>query len=181
MQGWIPVAAPVAKIMRVAAAAVVSDPEAPAFAIGSPDELVGVFEVGDFHIVSVPEQFDMASGVIETFSVGGVGAGFAQVVAADGGRVRDLVKGGMFSAMVWTPDGKNLIYTTVERGALTSAKYWIVPFGGGEPRRLTVPLDRPGMLSIDPSGRRIAITAAGRWTELWVLQNLNTSRSRPTP
>jgi Tol biopolymer transport system component len=104
-----------------------------------------------------------------------------QVVAADGGRARDLVKGGMFSAMAWTPDGKNLIYTTVERGALTSAKYWIVPFGGGEPRRLTVPLDRLGMLSIDPSGRRIAITAAGRWTELWVLQNLNTSRSRPTP
>jgi len=104
-----------------------------------------------------------------------------QVVAEDGGRGRDLVKSGMFSAMAWTPDGKNLIYTTVERGALTSAKYWIVPFGGGEPRRLTVPLDRLGMLSIHPSGRRIAITSAGKWTELWVLQNLNTLRSRPTP
>jgi len=104
-----------------------------------------------------------------------------QVVAEDGSRGRDLVKSGMFSAMAWTPDGKNLIYTTVERGALTSAKYWIVPFGGGEPRRLTVPLDRLGMLSIHPSGRRIAITSAGKWTELWVLQNLNTLRSRPTP
>jgi Tol biopolymer transport system component len=104
-----------------------------------------------------------------------------QVVAPDGSGARDLVKGGMFSAMAWTPDGRNLIYTTVERGALTSAKYWVVPFGGGEPRRLTVPLDRLGLISIHPSGRRIAITSAGTWTELWVLQNLNTLHSRPTP
>jgi Tol biopolymer transport system component len=103
---------------------------------------------------------------------GGFG-GSIRVVPVQGGSGRDLVKGGAFSAMAWTPDGKHLIYTTVERGALTSAAYWIVPSAGGQPRRIEMPMNRLGLISIHPDGRRIAITSTVNWTELWVLENLN--------
>jgi hypothetical protein len=94
-------------------------------------------------------------GVIRTYSI-------------DGNVQRELVKGQDLGPLTWTPDGTHVIYTSA-RG------YWILPSTGGVPRRIAVPVERYGRLSIHPDGRQVAMSFYGATAELWVLENLATA------
>ena len=76
----------------------------------------------------------------------------------------------------WTPDGRHVLFTTIE---VTSQgwgfKPWRIPSDGGEPESLGLVMEglRPYGLSVHPDGRRIAITAGtpGR-QETWVMEHV---------
>ncbi len=55
-------------------------PEAIAFAVRAFDELVGFVKVGDFHVWSIPQQFDIAAGIFHST----VGLFLLDIIAADG-------------------------------------------------------------------------------------------------
>ncbi|MGH9723387.1 MAG: hypothetical protein ACRD8O_24510, partial [Bryobacteraceae bacterium] len=93
-----------------------------------------------------------------------------RIVPTAGGEGRDLTRTSAGGSMTWTPDGKHLIFTQGWTGS--GASFWIIPIEGGKPRKLDVPLDVPGEMSIRPDGRRVAITSRGFSMELWVMENL---------
>lgn len=76
----------------------------------------------------------------------------------------------------WTPDGRHVLFTTIEvtrqgRGF----KLWRIPSDGGEPESLGLVMEglRPYGLSVHPDGRRIAIAAGTpRRQETWVMEDL---------
>jgi len=95
------------------------------------------------------------------------------VMPAAGGTPRELLKTnqdveGVISAVEWTPDGSQLLFS--RRGDL-----WRISAQGGQPQKLGLGVPTPhhgSSLSIHPDGRRIAFAAGERQSEVWVMENL---------
>jgi dipeptidyl aminopeptidase/acylaminoacyl peptidase len=82
------------------------------------------------------------------------------VVAADGGEPRRLpTQGQMIFGLAWTPDGREIVYSsgTWEFG---DATVWRVPVNGGSSRPVNEVRERAWLPSISVAGRRLAF--AGR-------------------
>lgn len=75
---------------------------------------------------------------------------------------------------LWTPDGRSLVFSTIEP-EVDNRRWttWVVPAEGGEvrPLELMEGLDARGM-KLHPDGRRLAFMAGERRGELWVMEGL---------
>lgn len=70
----------------------------------------------------------------------------------------------------WTPDGKNLIYRSVEAVPETLSTVWIQSLDGGAPRQfLNVKPDRVTALSLSPDGKQILIIRSRLTTDAVLL------------
>jgi serine/threonine-protein kinase len=68
--------------------------------------------------------------------------------------------------IVWTPDGRNLVFESW--GGPAPNMYWIRADGSGEPQRMTEGNPRRYPQSFSPDGKRLAYTQAGtRSSEMW--------------
>jgi len=97
------------------------------------------------------------------------------VVPAAGGQARVLHKEvpgkqGPRGGLAWTPDGRSLLLVR-EPPRERKAELWLIPFGGGEPRKLEAPPEGLLQMRIHPDGRRIAFQAGEDRAELWVMEN----------
>jgi Tol biopolymer transport system component/serine/threonine protein kinase len=117
--------------------------------------------------------------------------GEPQVLVKSSGPLAALMKGeGLILPVVWTPDGRYLVYQKIhpQMFSLLAKKVvgsppgpadvksdlWRVPAAGGGPQKLTDGLPTMGGLSIHPDGRQIAFAGHSRQTdknEAWILEN----------
>jgi serine/threonine-protein kinase len=67
--------------------------------------------------------------------------------------------GGVIGSPVWTPDGKHIIFKSINAGSL--GLYWILADGAGEAQRLTDGKLDEVPYSISPDGKRLAFSAPG--------------------
>ncbi|MFC1717267.1 TolB family protein, partial [Candidatus Poribacteria bacterium] len=96
-----------------------------------------------------------------------------QIAPAAGGETRELftkVGVGSKAGLVWTPDGRYLLFGNWDKGA----QLWRIPVEGGEPENLGLTMGRIEHLDVHPDGHRIAFTGPGltRDPEVWVMENI---------
>lgn len=88
-----------------------------------------------------------------------------------GGPSREIVQlpgtGLLRNMTVWTPDGRSLFFGKFEND---KSSLWIVPSGGGTPRKLDIVVGDTTFLRIHPDGRRIAYDTGVQAQELWMLE-----------
>jgi tricorn protease len=88
------------------------------------------------------------------------------VVAATGGEPRRLTSHPAVDAAVgWTPDGKSILFISNRTSATDPLKLFTVPFEGGFPTELPLPMASDGSFSSD--GSRIAYTPKFLWQQAW--------------
>ena len=99
-----------------------------------------------------------------------------QVMPADGGEPRELLRledpeyiSGVVG-LVWTPDGRELLFGTGVWGS-PERTLWRIPAAGGERKKLGVAMEGLGRLSIHPDGSRIAFSAGSNNAEVWAMEN----------
>ena len=99
-------------------------------------------------------------------------------IPVDGGpftRLAHLEPGTPGRVLQWTPDGRSLVFSTVQPDDLESGwkETWIVPAEGGDvrPLELVELFDARG-LKLHPSGRRVAYLAGEPRGELWAMEGL---------
>lgn len=110
------------------------------------------------------------------------GAASLEVQSPDGVR-RTLVtmqgrRGILFQA--WTPDGRDLIYSSRSEAAPVP-RLWRIPAIGGTPQDMLIPLDTPynlNFVALAPGGRRVAFTAGRSAFEIWSMEGF-LPRSKP--
>ena len=114
-----------------------------------------------------------------------------KVMPAAGGEPRELLRVhrpdffnfGNYSALAWTPDGRELIFgkRTAASGTLETAReggakveLWRISAEGGAPQRVGLAMNRLSHLRFHPDGRRIvfdAVDARPENNEVWVMEN----------
>jgi Tol biopolymer transport system component len=95
-----------------------------------------------------------------------------------GGEPRELLRlnEGVF-LHGWTPDGQSLLYGRRDRAtgggtASTDVAAWLLPIGGGEPRRLDLGESFVSQVQLHPDGKQIAFWSNNQTGEqIWVLEN----------
>lgn len=98
------------------------------------------------------------------------------VLSLDGGTPREVAvarhpEGFAADSVVWTPDGRYLLFA--KRSADGSNSVWRVRAEGGEPQKLHLATEGANIgLRVHPDGRRIAFTSGERTSEIWVLENV---------
>ncbi|MBW3563955.1 MAG: tetratricopeptide repeat protein [Acidobacteria bacterium] len=78
-----------------------------------------------------------------------------------------------YARMVFTPDGKYLIFGRWENGTMKNrnVQLWRVPLEGGPSELIGLSMPRLRGLQMHPNGRQIAFTSGASKGELWVLEN----------
>jgi Tol biopolymer transport system component len=92
-----------------------------------------------------------------------------------GGEPRELLRKSVFppAALVWTPDGRRLVFAVVSNGGSAKEErgLWSISADGGEPRLLKAQVEDCHGLRIHPNGREIVFSAGKRTFEVWALEN----------
>ncbi len=95
-----------------------------------------------------------------------------QIAPAAGGEAREVLSKAGFcegTGLVWTPDGRYLLFGKRKDGA---TELWRIPVEGGGPQSLGLTMEKIEHLSIHPDGRRIAFTGPGSGHNgVWVMEN----------
>lgn len=95
-----------------------------------------------------------------------------KVVSSDGGNATELAapaNAGVPFPPAWTADGRNLL---VPHGRDGRAEFWIVPTDGSPARKTDIgAVDRPGVISVHPDGKRIGYSTRSVKYEYWALEN----------
>lgn len=74
-------------------------------------------------------------------------------------------------SLVWSPDGRRLMYLQAQ-GQGSKTELWQISANGGEPQRIGLDMPRMRGLSIHPDGRRVAFQAGEQEKyEVWVMEN----------
>ena len=97
-----------------------------------------------------------------------------KIMPATGGESRDLLRlrgPEDFGAVVWTPDGRQLLLVRRNLGE-RRFELWRVSQEGGEPQKIGLDMSSLCQISTHPDGRRIAYNAGDFKTEVWVMENL---------
>ena len=99
-----------------------------------------------------------------------------QIAPTAGGEIRDLLPKTGFSektGLVWTPDGRYLLFGKWNRED-KKMELWRISVEGGKPENLELAMGKIEHLSIHPDGHRIAFTGPGlgRGPEVWVMENI---------
>ena len=76
----------------------------------------------------------------------------------------------LFGDIVWTPDGKYLLFPTEE--SQNSHILYRVSAKGGKPEKLWESKDVIAGISIHPDGKKIALSSLTQATEIWAIENL---------
>ena len=82
-----------------------------------------------------------------------------------------LLTQGLDNALCWTPDGRYVLFVKANPNNQNLRSLWRVPVAGGEPEDLGLEMDRLRHPVISADGRKIAFTAGGSKTEVWVMEN----------
>jgi Tol biopolymer transport system component len=70
----------------------------------------------------------------------------------------------------WTPDGRALLFTRLERSS-EQRSLWLVSIEGGEPRPLGLSMVGLRAVNMHPDGTKLTFTAGWPKKELWVIEN----------
>jgi len=74
------------------------------------------------------------------------------------------------SNLVWSPDGRHLLFSTTT-GGREPFELWEISAGRGQPRKLGLSGDSLRDLSVHPDGRRIAFTSGSpAQSEVWAME-----------
>jgi Tol biopolymer transport system component len=96
------------------------------------------------------------------------------VVPTAGGEARDVLGSTELLwpvSIAWAPDGQSVLFVKQPEARNSKTELWLVPVHGGEPRKLDLSAPNMRELSVHPDGRRIAFTAGGDRSEVWVMEN----------
>jgi len=102
------------------------------------------------------------------------------LIPVAGGAPRDLVPMGDDAAselstalrgLVWTPDGRYLLYTRRSAPKSHASNLWRVAVAGGQPENLGPLPDDVFDVVVHPSGDRIAISTRKMKAEVWLMEN----------
>ena len=105
-----------------------------------------------------------------------VNSNVLMVMPATGGEPRELFRvpaSEEITAVVWTPDGRQLLFARASGPLLKEEGLWRIPAEGGKPQMLALDLtaDQLSSLRFHPDGKRIAFTAGDHKQEIWVMEN----------
>jgi eukaryotic-like serine/threonine-protein kinase len=90
------------------------------------------------------------------------------LVPASGGEPSRLTSdNSVITGLAWTPDGRELIYSSNRSGA---PYLWRIPASGGTPERVPAGEGNPSTLTLAPQGRLLAYTSARSDTNIWRLE-----------
>jgi len=90
-----------------------------------------------------------------------------KVVLVAGGEARELLREpgpGAFT-FAWAADGRSLLFTK-------SRELWRIPVQGADPQPMGLAMANLRAIRVHPDGRRIAFSAAGGNSEIWVMENM---------
>jgi Tol biopolymer transport system component len=114
-------------------------------------------------------------------AVGGPQETVLKIMPAAGGEPREIYRmasslaGPGDSRLLWTPDGKNILFTRGGEDAANSEEQnlglWQVPVAGGEARKLGLTMERLRHVALHPDGTRLAFAAGQPKLEVWVMEN----------
>jgi Tol biopolymer transport system component len=100
-----------------------------------------------------------------------------KVIAPENGEARELARFERGSSNVvqprWSADGQSIFFSGVRKGE-EKWDIWVVPFEGGEPRKLGLDLYRIAYISPLSNGKRIVFSSLGptlHGPEVWVMEN----------
>ena len=98
------------------------------------------------------------------------------VMPATGGETRELFRvpaAEEIISVVWTPDGRQLLFGRVSGPLYEPAGLWRIPTQGGEPQELALDMTAKQLTSLrfHPDGKQIAFTAGERKQDVWVMEN----------
>jgi Tol biopolymer transport system component len=91
-------------------------------------------------------------------------------LSVDGGVPTVLYRGGSGNPLVWTEDGKHILFK-VNEGGLRD-RVWALPADGGPARKLDLVAEAIGKMSVSPDGTQLLFSGTTRKRELWVINNL---------
>jgi Tol biopolymer transport system component len=79
--------------------------------------------------------------------------------------------------VAWSQDGKHVLFVRHPplQGLVPGSaanELWRVPVGGGAPQKLAITLPAISRVSVNPDGRRLAISAGSAEFEVWLIENL---------
>ncbi len=92
-----------------------------------------------------------------------------------GGEPREVARtegeGAWIPAVRWTPDGRHLLFVTIENREVRDFKLSRVALNGGQPEPIDLPIDlmQLGELTFMSGGTRIAFPVASQGREIWTL------------
>lgn len=90
------------------------------------------------------------------------------LVPISGGEPRRLTSDNLIiSGMVWTPDGRDLIYSSNRGGA---QHLWKISAAGGTPERLAAGEENPDTLAMSVQGRRLAYSSTTSDMNIWKIE-----------
>ena len=94
------------------------------------------------------------------------------VVPVEGGAAREIYGVDKPRTIVrlpaWTPDGRQILCPTTMQN---KPEYFLVPIDGGEPQKMTSPMNGITDYSFHPDGRHVAFSAGQSQNEVWVMEN----------
>ncbi len=105
-----------------------------------------------------------------------------KVMPIEGGEPRELLRVhrpdffnlGNYSALAWTPDGRELIFGKRTAASGGMVELWQISAEGGAPQRVGLAMNQLSHLRFHPDGRRIvfdAVDARPQNSEVWVMEN----------
>ena len=74
-------------------------------------------------------------------------------------------------SVAWAPDGQGVLFVKQPDPKSQTTELWLVPVQGGEPRKLDLAGPVIREVRVHPDGRRIAYTAGGDRSDVWVMEN----------
>ncbi len=99
------------------------------------------------------------------------------LIPTAGGEPRELLRAEspqlFWVSFSWVPDGRAVIVRKFLSESGDQSEYWLVPIGGGQPRKLDID-PRAAVaapIRVHPDGRQIAYVAGEAKIEVWVLEN----------
>jgi serine/threonine protein kinase len=110
-------------------------------------------------------------------SAGPGGRSFIEIVTLRDKQRRDVFVASLPNLAVvqaWTPDGRDLLFTTQALGSDLPARLWRISVSGGEPRDMELTVDgntRANKMALSPDGRRLAFTEGVAQWETWMLSD----------
>jgi Tol biopolymer transport system component len=101
-----------------------------------------------------------------------------QIAPSSGGDTREIARlqkdeAAWGRGLVWTPDGRHLLFYGNRDKATGLCELWRIPVEGGEPQNLGLTMKVYQPLSFHPDGHRIAFTGPGPTPggEVWAMEN----------
>ena len=96
------------------------------------------------------------------------------VVPTAGGEARVVLSSTQLAwpvSVAWAPDGQGVLFVKQPDQKNQKTELWLAPVQGGEPRKLDLEAQGIREVRVHPDGRRIAYTAGGDRSDVWVLEN----------